>query len=138
MTNNASDNSFQLIRDAHTSAGNYDMSTDDIIQRLAQWQSLCAFTVTEAKGDRLTIKFTTLPANMDAFAQELYDFCPDLVDQGTGCVAELVEMAEEVGQELEPALTELLEGIDFSDENYGVEILKRQVVRNKELDFWWD
>jgi len=29
-------------------------------------------------------------------------------------------------------------GIDFEDENYGLELLKRSLVATKELFLWWD
>jgi hypothetical protein len=129
---------FALIREAETSAGNYDLDTEDIINRLKQWQSLCSFTIKSAGHDRVDIEFTMLPADMDAFAQDLYDFCPDLVDQGTGCVHEMIEAMEEMGEELSPRMQKLIEGVDFEDENYGVEILKREVQEGMSVQLWWD
>jgi hypothetical protein len=128
---------FALIREAGTNAGNYDLDTEDIINRLKQWQSLCSFTVKSAGHDRVDIEFATLPADMNAFAQDLYDFCPDLVDQGTGCMAEMIETMEEMG-EVPPNIQELIEGIDFEDENYGVEILRREVQQKMSVPLWWD
>src|SRR5215469_9635593 len=113
----ANNDAFDLIRKAETDACNFDMGTDDIIARLQQWQALCKFQVVSAEHDTVNIKFETLPADMDAFVKDLYDFCPDLVDQGTGCVAEMVEEMDEVP----PAMQKLIEGIDFEDENYGLE-----------------
>jgi hypothetical protein len=129
---------FDEIRKAGTNGANYNLDTDAIIERLTKWQSLCSFTVANAKGDAVDITFTTLPKDMDAFARDLYDFCPDLVDQGTGCVHEMVEMMEATGQELKPEMKELIDGVDFSDENYGLEILKREIQRNPSVTLWWD
>ena len=129
----ARDSDFQQLRDAHTSAGNYDMGTDQIIDRLKQWQELCAFRVTGAKHDRVSLEFDTLPADMDAFARDVYAFCPDIVDQGTSSLREMAEIGE-----LPEKFQALVEGVDFSDENYGVEILKRQIVAGKTLSLWWD
>jgi hypothetical protein len=132
------DDAFALIREAGTNAGNYDLDTEDIINHLKQWQSLCSFTVTGAKHDTVDIEFATLPADMDAFAQDLYDFCPDLVDQGTGCMAEMIESMEEMGEELSPRVQKLIEGVDFEDDNYGVEILRREVQEGMSVQLWWD
>jgi hypothetical protein len=129
---------FAVIREANTNGANYGLSTDDVIARLTKWQSLCSFTVTGAGHDKVEIEFETLPADMDAFARDLYDFCPDLVDQGTGCVHEMIEAMEEMGEELPPHMAELIEGVDLSDENYGIEILKREVVKGKSVNLWWD
>ena len=133
-----STDAFATIRSAGTSAGNFDLDTDDIIAHLAKWQSICSFKVTSADHESVDIEFETLPADMDAFVRDVYDFCPDLVDQGTGCVAEMIEMPEETGEDLSPEIAETIEGIDFSDENYGLEILKREIQKSKQIKLWWD
>jgi len=138
MTTNTTNDPFAAIREAETSAPNFDIDNAEIIDHLKQWQSLCSFVVKEAVGDRIEIEFTTLPNDMDAFARDLYDFCPDVVDQGTGCVHEMLESMEEIGEEIDPDMAKLIEGVDFNDENYGLEILKRQVAQNKAISLWWD
>lgn len=134
MSKPSNNDSFAVIREAGTSAPNYGMDTDDIIDRLQKWQSLCSFKVNGARWDKVDIEFSTLPQDMDAFARELYDFCPDLVDQGTGCMAEMVQAMDEIT----PETKELIEGVDFEDANYGLEILKREVVRQRAVNLWWD
>jgi hypothetical protein len=114
------------------------MDNADIIDHLTKWQSLCSFKMTEAEGDSVSIEFTTLPRDIDTFVRELYKFCPDVVDQGTGCMHEMVETMEEVGEELEPEMAKLIEGVDFNDESYGLEILKRQLEQMKSIQLWWD
>lgn len=138
MTSTPSADPFAPIRAASTSAPNFDLATDAILARLEKWQSLCSFTVTAATHDSADIEFTTLPADMDAFVRDLNDFCPDLVDQGAGCVHEMVDMLEETGEELAPEMAALIEGIDFSDKNYGLEILKRELQNRKAVKLWWD
>jgi hypothetical protein len=138
MAASATKDPFSIVREAGTTAPNFDLDNDEIVQQLAKWQSQCAFQVTEATGDTVNIEFTTLPPDLDAFARELYAFCPDTVDQGTGCMHEMVESMEEMGEELSPEIAQLIDGIDFSDENYGVEILKRQIEQCKSIQLWWD
>src|SRR4051812_11378382 len=117
MTADANNDPFAAVRDARTSAPNFDLDNAEIIDRLTKWQSLCSFKVTAAEGDTVNIEFATLPRDIDAFVRELYEFCPDVVDQGTGCMHEMVESMEEVGEELEPEMAKLIEGVDFNDEN---------------------
>lgn len=136
MTTEPTKDSLDLVRRAHTASGNYDLDNDAVIGRLTAWQSLCDFTVTQAGGDRLELAFDSLPQDMDAFVQDVAQFCPDLISQGTGTVRDLVEMQDMMP--LPPNLVELIEGIDFDDENHPYEILKRQVVRDKKLRLWWD
>ena len=114
---------FAAVRAAGTAAPNFELDTDAIVAHMATWQPLCNFTVRNAEADSVDIEFATLPQDMDAFARDLYEFCPDLVDQGTGCVHEMVEALEELGEDLSPEMAVLTEGVDFSDENYGLEIL---------------
>lgn len=136
-TENARD-PFAAVRAAKTGAPNFEMDTEAIIEHLKQWQSLCSFEVRGAEGDMVDIEFKTLPQDMDAFVRDLYDFCPDLVDQGTGCVHEMIEMMEESGDKIPPDMEKLIERIDFSDENYGLEILKREIEHGMKVRLWWD
>ena len=138
MTKKPTNDSFAAIRKAGTSGPNYDLDTDAIIERLIKWQALCSFSVTGAGGDTVDIEFTTFPKDMEAFVRDLYEFCPDLVDQGTGCVHEMVEMMEETGEELTPEMKKLIKGVDFTDEDYGLEILKRELQQKKSVKLWWD
>ena len=128
--------SFDRVRRAGTAAPNFDLDNDDIIKRLTQWQSLCSFNVVKAEGDAIDLEFATLPADMDAFARELYDFCPDLVDQGTGCIGEMFDAMDE--DDIPPNMKELVAGVDLSSDDAGVELLKRQVERERKLQLWWD
>ena len=129
---------FAAIRAAHTGGPNYGLDTEAIIAHLAKWQSICTFTVTGAEGDAVDIRFETLPEDLDAFVRDLYEFCPDLVDQGTGCLHEFLDVADESGEELTPEMKQMIEGVDFTDDNYGLEILKRELQRNKKVTLWWD
>lgn len=138
MPNHLSDDPFAAIRKAGTSAPNFDLDNDAIIERLSRWQSLCSFSVTGAGYDTVDIEFDTLPKDMNSFIRDLYDFCPDLVDQGTGCLHEMIEVMEEAGEEPEPEMKKLIEGIDFEDEEYGLEVLKRELEQKRNVKLWWD
>ena len=138
MAKQDSSDAFAAIREEQTSAPNFDLDTEAILAELRRWKTLCAFRVVEAGGDRASIEFDTLPADMDAFVKDLYAFCPDLVDQGTGCVAEMIEMAAETGEDIPANVQELIKGVDLDDENYGLEILKRELQRDKKVMLWWD
>jgi hypothetical protein len=121
------------IETAGTSAGNYDLDTVAICAKIQSWSSLCNLRVLSADRASIKIGFDTLPADMDTFASDVYSFCPDIVDQGTGCVREVIE---EMG--VPPNLAGLVEDLDFSDDHYGLEILKRLIARDRQLKLWWD
>jgi hypothetical protein len=129
---------FKIIREQGTSAPNFGLNTDAILAELRRWKKLCSFHVEDACGDRASIEFETLPKDMDAFVKDLYAFCPDLVDQGTGCVPEMIELANEACGDISDDMKELIDGVDFEDENFGLEILKRELQREKKVTLWWD
>jgi len=35
-------------------------------------------------------------------------------------------------------MQKLVEGVDFEDENYGLEILKRELQQKPKITLWWD
>lgn len=70
---------FGKLRKAGTNGDNFDISTSDIIARLKKWQKLCSFQITAADYNTVKLKFERLPTNLDAFVQDAYDLCPDLV-----------------------------------------------------------
>lgn len=51
---------------------------------------------------------------------------------------DMLQMVEETGQSISPELMKLLEGIDFSQEDFGLEILQRDLRENKLVRLWWD
>ncbi len=51
---------------------------------------LC-WQIVGADNDWVEIEFKTLPKNLAVFAEEIYDFCPDAVDQGPGNISGLVK-----------------------------------------------
>jgi Domain of unknown function (DUF4253) len=132
------DDPFGAIRAAGTDGVNYDLLTEDIVARLKQWQSLCEFRVIAAQRDAVEIEFVTLPKDMNAFARELYDFCPDLVEQGTEGVAGTLELMKTAGRKPSKAMQKLIKGVDFDDKDFGIEILKRMVQQTKNVRLWWD
>lgn len=138
MTTKTPNDPFAAIRAAGTSAPNFDLDTDAIIAKLTQWQSLCDFNVTGATGDTVDLEFVTLPEDICLFICDLYEFCPDLVEQGTGCVHLLIEAMEEAGKEITPELKKFVEGVDLTDENYGLDILLREIEQRKSVKLWWD
>lgn len=70
---------------------NYDLEHDDVLARYRQWDQRYGLSLNGAGGDWLEAVLTRPPEDWIAFAQEVYEFCPDVVDQGTGDVQVLAE-----------------------------------------------
>jgi hypothetical protein len=80
-----------ILRLARSDGVNHGLSTDAIVKRLGDWDATYGIDIFHAETDTIELELKTLPADMTAFAQELYAFCPDIVDQGVGSVAKLAE-----------------------------------------------
>lgn len=72
-----------------TNGVNYDIDTQMIINKLKDWDSKYGIELEAVGPDFVSGKFKNKPANIPKFAKEVYDFCPDIVDQGVGSIEEL-------------------------------------------------
>ncbi|MDR4885989.1 DUF4253 domain-containing protein [Fredinandcohnia sp. QZ13] len=84
---------FELLKILQTNGDNYDISNDDVISKLKQWNKRYPFSIIGADFDWIEAKFKVLPSDqhIKSFAKEMYEFCPDIVEQGTGSIEELIE-----------------------------------------------
>ena len=105
------------IREACTDSANYKLATEDIIERLTEWQSLCPFRVNSAGHDTVDIEFDTLPADMDAFLRKTsMNSVRVLWTKGPGYIPEILEAKEERGEKPSIEFKMLVEGVDFQME----------------------
>jgi hypothetical protein len=77
---------FDILRLARVEACNHDMDTEDLIHRLQSWHRCCGVDIIAAETDTIELSLERLPVDPWAFANEVYEFCPDIVDQGVGSV----------------------------------------------------
>ena len=83
---------FDILRLAATDGVNYGLETEDIVSRLKRWHEQTGIDIWQAETDSVQFDFKRTPPDPQAFARELYEFCPDVVDQGLGDM-EALEMA---------------------------------------------
>lgn len=107
-----------------TDGCNYGVGNNDILNKLRYWKKLCDFEILGAGHDRLNIAFRTLPEELETFAQDVYKFCPDIIDQNY--------VGEPLGEEASQ------EDISRAFHEQTVEDLIEFIQRNKLLNFWWD
>ncbi len=129
---------FDSIRQAGTDGINYDLTNEDIVAKLMAWDEAYGIDIAEVGHDRALVTFQTLPDDVMALAAEIYAFCPDVIDQGFGCMDDMVEMMAEANQPLEPETTQLIEGVDFADDDFGLKILERSLRTTRQVALWWD
>ena len=121
-----------------TNGCNYNVSTDDIISKLQEWDTKYGIEASDIKFDSVTVRFESIPDDARPLAEEIYNFCPDTVSQNFGCYEEMIDASEEMGQELDPKVLELVEGVDFDNDDYGLVLLARSLSRDKSVVLWWD
>lgn len=83
-----------LLRYARTDGGNYDITTEGLIQRLHAWDLRYGIDIVGAGHDFVDLRLQRPPKPGRAFAEEVYALCPDSVDQGVGSIAALTELVE--------------------------------------------
>lgn len=81
-----SDDELDIVRWRQTDGINYNLTTIDIVAKLADWNEQIPLVVNEVDMDVVWITFEKSVADMDvkALAEDIYQFSPDVVDQGTG------------------------------------------------------
>lgn len=82
---------YEIIRIMHTDDGENDISNQDVIDRLKEWGKISSFDIIGASSDWVEIEFKTLPKDLKSFANEVYDFSPEAVNQGPGTVEKLIK-----------------------------------------------
>ena len=124
------------LRTHGTNGINCDLDTDAINAILQDWDVKYGIDLSDVGHDRVNVQFRTLPVDLDALAQEIYDVCPDIIEQHFGCFAEMIAHEEDMQHPIPPEVRALVEGVDFSDEDYGLELLKRFLRRKDILPLW--
>ncbi len=87
-------NDFDIIKLMQTDGINYDIDNKTLMEKLIGWNSKYPFYIVGAGLDWMDARFYKTPKITEDFANELYDFCPDIVDQGTFSVEELIKEME--------------------------------------------
>jgi hypothetical protein len=82
---------YEILRIMHTNGNEYDILNQDVIERLKEWEIHSPFDIIGADNDWVEIEFKTLPNDLKSFTEEVYDFCPDAVDQGPGSIEGLIK-----------------------------------------------
>lgn len=85
-----------ILRYRRTDGINYDLENEDVVKKISEWKSKYGLIVIGCSRDWLQIEFEKLPSNIDVFAKEVYEFCPDSVDQGVETIDNLKKAIKEM------------------------------------------
>ena len=73
---------YDILRIMHTDGDDYDILNEDVMARLKEWEKSFSFDIIGADNDWVEIEFKTLPKDLTAFAEEVYDFALMLWTRG--------------------------------------------------------
>lgn len=88
---------FDILRLAATDGINYGLTTEGIVTRLKNWDKQFGISIWQAETDTVQMDMKNKPLNLSTFSKDLYEFCPDIVDQGTGDLQSLENELRESG-----------------------------------------
>jgi len=86
-----SNDKYDPLRFMGTNGINYDHTTDDVVDQLKEWDALYEIDIVCAGPDFVEVKLNKMPSRINQFAEEVYQFCPDSVEQGTGTIEALAD-----------------------------------------------
>lgn len=129
---------FDVLREHQTCAPGYEPTNDEIVATVEQWDSQFGVIVSEVGPDRFAIQFKALPDNLDEFAQELYAFCPNIIEQDFGNYEDILESPDGLSPDYLAHVRRMAEGIDFEDPDYPFELLKKSLRETQQVAFMWD
>ncbi len=89
---------YAILAALDTNADNYGLDTRRIIRWLRQLEQRHPFVLTGCGHDYLEGRFLEPVRHAAPLARRMYQFCPDIVEQGCGSVRRLAELLEQTGQ----------------------------------------
>jgi hypothetical protein len=86
----ATNDKFDILRASKSDGINYDITNADLIEKLKSWDAKYGIDIWQAETDTVQLTLSKLPVDLVTFSQEIYEFCPDVVDQGSGDINDTV------------------------------------------------
>ena len=85
-----------ILHYRRTDGINHKLANKDIVKKITDWKSKYGLSIIGCSRDWVHVEFEKLPTDLDTFAKEVYEFCPDSVDQGAGTIDKLKEAIVEM------------------------------------------
>ncbi len=87
----ATSDPYTLMEYAETNGINYEIETKDIVEKFKKWDSEFGVIPIGIGFDYCECQIKNTNIDFKKLAQEVYEFCPDVVDQGTQTIDALEE-----------------------------------------------
>ena len=82
---------YEILKYLGTNGINYDIDTDSLITKIKELDKKYKLELVGASFDYCEFAIHNEPANWLKFAKEMYEFCPDIVEQGTETIEALAQ-----------------------------------------------
>lgn len=79
----------EYLKIVRTSAPNYDLVAEDVLKKYIQWDEQYQLSLIGAGPDWLVAEVQSDDVDWKVFSKEVFEFCPDVVWQGTNTLEEL-------------------------------------------------
>lgn len=89
---------YQILKQIETNGINYNITTDSLISIIRDFDEKYSLELIGASGDWCEFIIHNKEVDWNQFAQDVYNICPDVVDQGVGTVEELTRTLKESGR----------------------------------------
>ena len=106
---------YTVMQDVGLNGGTHDITTEDIIAWFRAHETTARFHFDSIGRDHASLVFDELPADVEVFAAEAYEICPDLEE-----------------------IDELDLDDDDLEEEATVQGIARNIREHHRLNFWWD
>lgn len=83
-----------IVRQVGTWAPNYNLENKDIVDWFKLQSEQIEFDIVIVDIDRIEAYLNAKPVSVKKLAKDIYEFCPDVIDQGHENMTELVETIE--------------------------------------------
>ena len=84
-----------VLRMAESNAVNFGFETEDLINKIKEYDEKYGVSVSHAETDTVVLEFDKLPEDLGGLTKDIYEFCSDIVDQGTGDINSITESLRE-------------------------------------------
>ncbi|WP_299118954.1 DUF4253 domain-containing protein [uncultured Winogradskyella sp.] len=81
---------FKIIEQIGTNGLNYDVYNQDILNQLKAWHAEVDFKFVVIDVARIHAYMNKLPKDLSKFTSDVYEFCPDVIDQGYSDMDEMI------------------------------------------------
>ena len=84
------ENQYEILKMMNTEGPNYDVTNKQVINKIKEWDKKVGLKIIVADEARVEAFITKLPDKLSKFTQEIYELCPDVIEQGYGDMDEMI------------------------------------------------